>query len=769
MVRSWLRVLLPLLCVAGLWNTVQAQTKAVGPVLKITPDPVDFDSVYCRQRHCTPITFRNIGDTTLVVHNLDKINRPFYARIDTPFTLQPGEARTFEYCYTPLTWSQDSQRVKLRVDSRVPMSIGMLFDVSFSMITIMPDGKRRIDGTNRAGREFVGYLLDTLGIVDEAAVFTYDATQNFKRVQDFTKDTAALRAAIPTVVTGTSTCTYNAIARVIDTLSRRSNARFVVILTDGDDSGPTCGSIGVDDVLLKAAENNTRVYVVTIGNVDQSQLARIATSTGGAYFNASNSLDLLAIYRQIATELSKNNVMDFRTKGTAIGPRIEIEPKEFAFDSVRVGQTKCLPISIRNGGNMPLHADSVRKLFKPPYSLHDLIPTFILPYQTVPATLCFSPTLPRDYTQAITFLASPCEVFNDTIRAGAQSYLLPRVIPPRPELSYTSPVFDTTLCRTTECLEMVFRNTGDTILTIQSVDPVQPPFRGNIPAPFSIEPDGERRFTVCYYPEEAPRDDTLRIGFEAELRPPQHIGLLFDEGREMEKEFLPGVSRLTAAISGASDFIDGLLFTEAEPDHAAVMHFSSGLPLVSTGMLTDRALLQAALSNMTRDKESCLYDAVEQAVDSVATQPGARKLLLFTAGINAASGCGGSSAQRAGQYAASKGVPIIALQLGDADSSDIAQMVALSGGEYYRPGDLFDLILTLRDLSTRITGLVRSEMHAVAHAVTPIVTTSVTEIDFGAADTSSGVRRCFTVYNRGTAPLRFFDPAIRRRPFIMIH
>jgi hypothetical protein len=754
MFRFSLRLLLLLICAVGVWNISPAQTKAVGPVLKIIPDPIHFDSVYCRQRMCTPITFKNIGDTALVVHNLDKINRPFYARIDTPFTLQPGEAKTFEYCYTPLTWSQDSQRVKLRVDSRVSMSIGMLFDVSFSMVTTMPDGKRRIDGTNRAGREFVGYLLDTLDIEDEAAVFTFDATQNFKLVQDFTTDTAALRAAIPAGVTGTSTCTYNAIARVIDALRDREKARFVVILTDGDDSGPTCGSIGVDDVLRKAAETNTRVYVVTIGNVDQSELSRIATSTGGAYFNASNSLDLLAIYRQIATELSKNNVMDFRTRGTAIGPRIEIEPKDLQFDSVRVGQTKCLPITIRNGGNWPLHADSVRKLFNPPFALHDLIPNVILPYQTVPAMLCFSPTLPRDYTQAISFLASPCEVFNDTIRTGAQSYLLPRVIPPRPTLSYTTPVFDTTLCRTTECLELVFRNTGDTILTIQTADPVEPPFRGNIPAPFSIEPDGERRFTVCYYPEEAPRDDTLRIGFEAELRPPQHIGLLFDEGREMEEEFLPGVSRLTAAVSGASDFIDGLLFNEEQPDHAAVLRFSSGTPLFSTGMLTDRAALQAALSSTTLDKPSCLYDAVELAVDSIAAQAGSRMLLLFTSGVNAASGCGGANAQSAGQRAAAKGVPIIAMQLGDADSSDIASMAALSGGEYYRPTDLFDLILTLRDLDARMTGLVRSEMHAIAHAVTPIITTDVTEIEFGTADTSAKRKSSITIYNTGTAPLR---------------
>ena len=743
-----------------------AQQKAVGPVLKITPDPILFDSVQCRLRKCVTLTFKNVGDTLLVVHNIDKIARPFYARIDTPFTLQPGEAKSFEYCYTPLNWTRDSQAVNLRADTRVPISIGMLFDVSFSMITMMPDGKRRIDGTNVAGREFVGYLLDTLGIEDEAAVYTFDIDEHFKKVQSFTKDTALLRAAVPAVVTGTATCTYDALSRVIDSLRYRSKARFIVVLTDGDDSGkPTCGPDGVDSVLRKAAETDTRIYTITIGNVDQSDLSLIATATGGKYFNATNSLDLLAVYRQIATELSKNNTVGFGTKGTGIGPRIEIEPKDLQFDSVQVGQTKCLAVSIRNGGNAPLPADSVRKLFRPPYALHNLIPDIILPFQTVPATVCFSPTLPRDFTAVIPFLASPCEIFNDTIRAGAKSYLVPRIIPPRAKLDYNAPLFDTTMCGTTECLEVVFGNSGDTVLTIHSVDPIAPPFSGSIPAPFTIAPDDEQRFTVCYRPLEAPRDDTLRLGFEADLRPTQTIGLLFDEGASMAAEFLPGVSRLTSAVAGASDFIDGLPSPGSEPDRAAVLRFTEAGKFTDTPLLSDPAMLQAALSDTVRTQASCVYAAVEHAVDALAGDNGARKLILFSAGEDAGAVCGTADAQSAGLRAAQKGVRVFAVQIGDGDSTGLAALAAVSGGEYHHPSDLFELILTLRDIDARMVERLRGERLLIGHAVTPIVALREESVDFGTSDTGIVRTKEIVIYNTGTAALRIPTASLVTPPF----
>lgn len=763
---SWLSLLLGFATLLLIPPNGMAQ-KAVGPVLRITPNPLRFDSALCRVRWCQPITFSNIGDTALVVHNLDKIQRPFYARVDTPFTLQPGESRSFEYCYTPLTWGKDSQFVKLRADSRVSMSIGMLFDVSFSMILRMPDGKQRIEATNLAGREFVGYLLDTLGIEDDAAVYTFDIDENFKRIQTFTKDTALLRAAIPAVVTGTATCTYDAVSRVIDSLRTQAKARFIVVLTDGDDSGPvTCGPATVEQVINKAKQYNTRIYTISIGTVDHSALAQIAQATGGEYFNATTSVDLLSIYRQIATELSKNNVLDFSTAGSAVGHRIEIEPMTLDFDSVQVGQTRCLPITVRNGGNLPLHADSVRALFKPPYAITDLIPDFILPYQTVPALLCFSPTVPTDYTQPITLLSSPCEVFADTMRVEASSFLLPRELRKYPALSAELGAIDTTMCGTSECFELLLRNTGDTLLTVYDVDEPAPPFYGSVATPFTIAPGGTRAITVCYRPEVAPAHDTLHLGFEADQRPRQHVALLFDEGQSMGVDFLPGVTRLTAAIAGANDFLDGLLLGAASPDRASVLRFTGRDTLRVSPFVSDRALLRAALSDTVRKaSRSCVFSALQQSIPLVATEDEDRSIVLFTAGVDAGAACGTATPEAVAALAAAAHVRVHVLQLGPADSSALALVAQGSGGRYHRSTDLYDLILTLRDIDASVVGRARSEFTLVGHAVTPLVAVSPQALDFGSNDTGKAVLRNIMLRNYGNAALRIPTATGLRPPF----
>ena len=77
------KTLLLLFVLSMTWMTgvptgAKAQQRTLGPVLRIYTDPFLFDTVRCRVRRCVPLTFHNIGDTTLVVHNHDVVRRPFF-------------------------------------------------------------------------------------------------------------------------------------------------------------------------------------------------------------------------------------------------------------------------------------------------------------------------------------------------------------------------------------------------------------------------------------------------------------------------------------------------------------------------------------------------------------------------------------------------------------------------------------------------------------------------------------------------------------------
>ena len=752
------------------FQTVYAQNKAVGPILRVYEDPFDFDSIRCRVRHCLPMRFENIGDTVLTVYNHERINRPFYARVDTPFTLQPGESRTFDICFTPTAFRSDSQRIFIGADTRVPLSIAMLFDISASMILYMPDGTRRIEAARHAGMDFVGHLLDTLGIEDEAAMYTYDITQNFNMTQGFTKDTSLLRAGIPEEATGTATCTFNALARVIDSLRHRSNRRVIVILTDGDNSGnPPCGPVDVSTVLQKASETNTVIYAIGIGDVtDHTVLQHIARSTGGEYFYASTSLDLLSMYRQVATELSKNNRIEVGMRGVGIAPRIEIEPMQLDFGSVQVGQTKCVPVSIRNGGNETLPSDSVRALFRTPYSVQGLLPDSIKPYQTVQASLCFTPLLPLDYTQALSFLPSPCEVFHDTIKVTAQSFLIPRdsVNNPVLDIQHPEPSFDTTFCGTTECIELLFRNPGDTAVTVLSMDEIAKPFSGSIPTPFTIPPGASQAFTVCYSPDTAPRTDTLRLGYEAEVRVPQGVSVLLDRGIAMEEEFMPGLSKLTAGIAAASDFMNGLDFQGKLPDVMELAYFDSLGNFTGSGFLSDKSALQNEYNDTTVHRPSCLYAGLAVALERFSAVQGSRKLVLVTSGVDAGPNtCGQEDASAVAQRALALGVRIYCIHIGDASGVGLALLAQQTGGSYHQPDDLLEMMLALRGIESEYVEHSRFELPLVARGVTPIAMVSADILDFGASDTGATVCRSLVIRNVGDAPMRISNDTVLDPPF----
>ncbi|PLX28772.1 MAG: hypothetical protein C0600_09325, partial [Ignavibacteria bacterium] len=745
-------------------DEASAQQRTLGPVLKIYTDPFDFDTVRCRIRRCIPLTFHNIGDTALVLYNHDRLRRPFFVRIDTPLVLQPGEMATFDLCYNPSLYTSDSQYVFFRADTRLPLSIAMVHDVSSSMYTMMPDGKRRYEAAHEASSEFIGNLLDTLGVEDEGAIYTYDYYQDFELRQWWTKDTAALRAAIPGRPLGTATCTFDAIARVIDSMKTRTKKRILIMITDGEDSGNvTCGPATEEIVIKKAQDNDVRIYAISIGNVNREPLIRIVKATGGKEFNATQSTDLLAIYREIAVDMSKNVELDIFMKGEAVGPKVEFIPPSWTFDSVQVGETACQEILLRNNGNAWLAPDTVRKIFSSPYSITGIDVDSIAPYQTISVRICFTPLVPLHYEVPIPYFPSPCEFFSDTLHATGSSFLLPRVPRKNPLLTSTGDLaqgFDTTFCRTTECATLELRNVSDTSVTVHSMLPVSPPFSATVTAPFTIGPGDAKSITVCYYPPDAPRTDTLDLSFTADARVPQRIALLFDGSVSMRSEYMPGLTRMLASSAGANDFLDGLIFDSSVTDRVAVAVFDTvGSTQWDGRFVTSKDSARSLLPDSTADQIACLYAAVDGMLDNfsvASTEP--QSLILFTAGEDAgAAHCGSITDADIVTRAVSLGVRIHCVQLGDADSSSLRTIAQGSGGRYLRPVTLLDLILGLREIELDLSRNVQFRSRIIAQGVTPILQVDDDALEFETyiyqSDAQAPHMREQTVKNVGDAPM----------------
>lgn len=82
---------------------------------------------------------------------------------------------------------------------------------------------------------------------------------------------------------------------------RPESQRVVILLTDGEN---TAGELSPIDSIALAQEAKVKIYTIAIGpsvfsNVDKRLLSTIASETGGQFFNARNSSELLAIYDYI--------------------------------------------------------------------------------------------------------------------------------------------------------------------------------------------------------------------------------------------------------------------------------------------------------------------------------------------------------------------------------------------------------------------------------------------------------------------------------------
>jgi hypothetical protein len=395
----------------------------LGPMLRVEADPTNFDTTLCGTTKCRQITFRNVGDALLTVQSIQNLSFPFSGAFSAPFQLAPGQGRSFEACYSPTTAPViDSQRVTVEANGRVPLSIAMIFDTSGSMsindFMDMQTGEtiRRIDAANRAGRQFVSKLVDTLGIRDEAAIFRYSSgsapTFGFFQKTSFTSNRGDLIAAIPTSIGG-GTCTFQAVRQTLEQIRTRNIAgrRVIVLLSDGDDGN--CGGLTLSTLLAEAVNPDpVRIFTIGIGNGitanGRQSLQNLADGTGGRFFSATTVQGLLAVYDSIATLLSQNvQSQSFSVRGRAVAPVMVVNPASVDFDSVRVGTSRCLPVTITNTGDAPLVVSNVSGL-TPPFSMQiPAIPT-IEPGASTTVDFCFTPERLRVQSGNITFAYNSC-------------------------------------------------------------------------------------------------------------------------------------------------------------------------------------------------------------------------------------------------------------------------------------------------------------------------------------------------------------------------
>jgi VWFA-related protein len=227
----------------------------------------------------------------------------------------------------------EPQTITQFTNERVPVSLGLLLDVSDSMT-----GKR-MDDARVALDRFLGELLRA---EDEAFVGVFNHRP--RTIAPWTLRPAQLRGVLDGVIPAGGTAIYDAIAQSLPRFAYRANQRAaIVVVSDGADTA--------SDIDLRALRGQLRrsdafVYAVAIDPperkrintaVDPAALRSITDDSGGFTEVVHDTSELVPATERIATELNSQYLMGY----------VSPHPNDTQYHSVRV-KTKNAEYRVRS-------------------------------------------------------------------------------------------------------------------------------------------------------------------------------------------------------------------------------------------------------------------------------------------------------------------------------------------------------------------------------------------------------------------------------------
>lgn len=161
-------------------------------------------------------------------------------------------------------------------------------------------------------------FIDKLRENDRACIVDFDDYAYL--LSGFKNDKDVLKAALDKIDDNGGTAIYKGIIKALDQFDNngRSAVKNMIVLTDGEDND----SYNYDALLQRAKDNNIVIYTIGLGSdVDTKLLTKIATTTGGKYYNASSAGDLVDEFDKITgetidfvTDTDKDGISDYYEK-----------------------------------------------------------------------------------------------------------------------------------------------------------------------------------------------------------------------------------------------------------------------------------------------------------------------------------------------------------------------------------------------------------------------------------------------------------------------
>lgn len=173
-----------------------------------------------------------------------------------------------------------------QLNEKEALKIDMVADVSGSM------NGAPLAQAKEIMSDFVNSVQFSAGDMVELTSFS----TGVRLEEEFTSDGNLLINDINGLYTDDMTSLYDALYTAVERVASQTGARCVIAFTDGNDNYSSCS---IDDVINISNRYHIPVFIIGIGNIDHSNISRIAQQTGGAYYSVSDVYSMKSIYDEI--------------------------------------------------------------------------------------------------------------------------------------------------------------------------------------------------------------------------------------------------------------------------------------------------------------------------------------------------------------------------------------------------------------------------------------------------------------------------------------
>jgi VWFA-related protein len=264
------------------------------PLLMLFSVPVVLAQETEPQIHITQVDKSQFPQVTVYVSAVNEKGEPVAVDPSTIQIQENGQAMKL----TDVRGGSNSAEI-------VPVTTMLVMDISGSM-----DKNGKLVAAKDAAKAYIAQMRPG----DQAGLMTYD-TQTYY-VQPITSDTNALVIAIDSLVTGSDTAMYNALAEAEKNLETINGRKSIIVLTDGLDNK---SQSTIDDVIAGIGQSGLTISTIGFGDaasrgqigLDEVKLKLLAEKTGGLYSFAGDADALSAVFQQYGQVLQSEYALSY--------------------------------------------------------------------------------------------------------------------------------------------------------------------------------------------------------------------------------------------------------------------------------------------------------------------------------------------------------------------------------------------------------------------------------------------------------------------------